>query len=50
VDSYRAFDMYLKCRYLRDRYRGRGVVFATATAISNTIAEMFTVLRYLALE
>jgi N12 class adenine-specific DNA methylase len=50
VDSYRAFDMYLKCRYLRERYRGRGVVFATATAISNTIAEMFTLLRYLALE
>jgi len=47
ADSYRAFDMYLKTRYLRERQRGRGVVFATATPIANTIAEMYTMLRYL---
>jgi hypothetical protein len=50
VDSNRAFDMYLKVRYLRERYAGRGVVFATGTPIANTIAEMFTMLRYLAPE
>lgn len=47
ADSYRAFDMYLKTRYLRERHQGRGVVFATATPIANTMAEMYTMLRYL---
>ena len=50
TDSNRAFDMFLKVRYLRQRQKGRGVVFATGTPISNTVAEMFTLLRYLALE
>jgi N12 class adenine-specific DNA methylase len=47
-DSNRAFDMYLKTRYIRDLNGGRGVVFATGTPISNTLAEMYTMLRYLA--
>ena len=46
-DSQRAFDMYLKIAYLR-RHTTRGVVFATGTPISNTLAEMYTMLRYLA--
>ena len=50
ADSYRAFDMYLKTQYLREGHKGRGVVFATATPIANTMAEMYTVLRYLAPE
>ena len=49
-DSNRAFDMFLKIRYLQKRNGGRGVVFATGTPISNTLAEMYTVLRYLAPE
>src|SRR5882724_959141 len=40
--------MFLKARYLQDRSDGRGVVFATGTPISNTLAEMYTMLRYLA--
>ena len=48
-DSQRAFDMYLKIAYLRQR-TARGVVFATGTPISNTLAEMYTMLRYLAPE
>jgi N12 class adenine-specific DNA methylase len=48
-DSQRAFDMYLKIAYLRKR-TARGVVFATGTPISNTLAEMYTMLRYLAPE
>jgi N12 class adenine-specific DNA methylase len=48
-DSNRAFDMYLKIAYLRQRTT-RGVVFATGTPISNTLAEMYTMLRYLAPE
>jgi len=48
TDSNRALDMYLKTRYLA--YRGGGIVFATGTPISNTMAEMFTLQRYLAPE
>ncbi len=47
-DSNRAFDMFMKIRYLQERSDGRGVVFATGTPISNTMAEMYTMLRYLA--
>jgi N12 class adenine-specific DNA methylase len=39
--------MFLKIRYLQERGDGRGVVFATGTPISNTLAEMYTMLRYL---
>jgi N12 class adenine-specific DNA methylase len=49
-DSNRAFDMFLKTRYLQQRGDGRGAVFATGTPISNTLAEMYTMLRYLAPE
>ncbi len=46
-DSNRAFDMFLKIRYLQEQNDGRGVVFATGTPISNSLAEMYTMLRYL---
>jgi N12 class adenine-specific DNA methylase len=46
-DSNRAFDMFLKTRYVRELTGGRGVVFATGTPVSNTMAEMYTMLRYL---
>ncbi len=49
-DSNRAFDMFLKARYLQERGDGRGVVFATGTPISNSLAEMYTMQRYLAPE
>ena len=47
-ESNRALDMYMKTRYVREASGGRGVVFATGTPISNTMAEMYTMLRYLA--
>ena len=47
-DSNRAFDMFLKIRYLQEQQGGRGAVFATGTPISNSLAEMYTTLRYLA--
>jgi N12 class adenine-specific DNA methylase len=47
-DSFRAFDMFLKIRYIQQNPQTRGVAFATGTPISNTLAEMYTVLRYLA--
>jgi hypothetical protein len=46
TESNRALDMYLKTQYLANR-KG-GVVFATGTPISNTMAEMYTMQRYLA--
>ena len=48
TDSNRALDMFLKSRYLQEQSGGRGVVFATGTPISNTMAEVYTMLRYLA--
>lgn len=48
--SNRATDMHLKTRWLRERNNGKGVVFATGTPISNTMAELYTMQRYLAPE
>ncbi len=45
--SERAFDMFLKVQHIQSRNKGGGVVFATGTPISNTMAEMFTMQRYL---
>jgi N12 class adenine-specific DNA methylase len=45
--SERAFDLFLKTRYIQQVNGGGGVVFATGTPISNSVAEMFTMQRYL---
>lgn len=45
--SERAFDMYLKVRHVQSVNGGGGVVFATGTPIANSMAEMFTMQRYL---
>src|SRR5205085_2279896 len=39
--SERAFDLYMKCRYLDQLHPGQGVTFATGTPISNTMVEMY---------
>src|SRR5208283_3139897 len=49
-NSNRAVDMHIKTRYLRKQNNGKGVVFATGTPISNTMAELYTMKRYLAPE
>ncbi len=46
-ESQRAFDMYLKTQYLTKLHNGRGVIFGTGTPISNSMSEMFTMMRYL---
>ncbi len=47
-NSERAFDMFVKTRYIMERHRGRaGVVFATGTPVSNSMAEMWVMQRYL---
>lgn len=45
--SERAFDMYMKARYLSEQHPGHGVTFATGTPISNTMVEMYTMQRFL---
>ena len=45
--SERAFDLFMKARYLGERRPGRGVVFASGTPISNSMVEMYTQGRYL---
>lgn len=46
-DSGRARDLFLKCRWLLQKH-GRGLVFATGTPVANTVAELYTFMRYLA--
>ena len=45
--SAKAEDMYIKCRYLDELTGGRGITFATGTPVSNSVAEFFTIQRYL---
>ncbi|HEY3914415.1 MAG TPA: DEAD/DEAH box helicase family protein, partial [Verrucomicrobiae bacterium] len=50
TSSERAFDMLLKTQYVQRINRGGGVVFATGTPIANSVAEMFTMQRYLQMD
>ena len=45
--SERAFDLFMKCRYLGEKHPGHGVTFATGTPISNTMVELYTMQRFL---
>src|SRR5262249_2918198 len=45
--SERAFDLFMKCRYLHEKHAGHGVTFATGTPISNTLVELYTMQRFL---
>jgi N12 class adenine-specific DNA methylase len=45
--SERAFDVYMKGRYLDEQHAGHGLTFATGTPISNTMVEMYTMQRFL---
>jgi hypothetical protein len=47
TSSQRAFDMFLKVRHIQNLSGGGGVIFATGTPVTNTMAEMFTMQRYL---
>jgi len=48
--SERAFDMFLKVQHVQRQNGGAGVVFATGTPVTNTMAEMFTMQRYLQMD
>lgn len=45
--SERAFDLYMKARYLSEQHTGHGVTFASGTPISNTMVELYTLSRFL---
>ncbi len=46
-EAQKSSDMLMKCRYLDELTGGRGVVFATGTPVSNSMTELFTMMRYL---
>ena len=46
-EAQKSSDMFAKCRYMDEITGGRGVVFATGTPVSNSMTELYTVMRYL---
>ena len=47
TEAQKSSDMLLKCRYLDELTEGKGVVFATGTPVSNSMTELYTMMRYL---
>ena len=47
TDAQKSSDMLLKCRYIDEITQGKGVTFATGTPISNSMTELYTMMRYL---
>lgn len=47
TDAQKSSDMLLKCRYIDEITGSRGVVFATGTPVSNSMTELYTMMRYL---
>ena len=47
TDAQKSSDMLLKCRYIDELTDGKGVVFATGTPVSNSMTELYTMMRYL---
>ena len=47
TDAQKSSDMLLKCRYIDEITDSRGVVFATGTPVSNSMTELYTMMRYL---
>ncbi len=46
-EAQKSSDMFGKCRYMDEVTGGRGVIFATGTPVSNSMTELYTVMRYL---
>lgn len=47
TEAQKSADLYMKCQYMDEITGGKGVVFATGTPISNSMTEMYTMMRYL---
>ena len=46
-EAQKSSDMFMKCQYMDELTGGRGVIFATGTPVSNSMTELYTVMRYL---
>lgn len=46
-EAQKSSDMFMKCRYMDELTGGRGVIFATGTPVSNSMTELYTMMRYL---
>ena len=46
-DAQKSSDMFMKCRYMDELTGGRGITFATGTPVSNSMTELYTIMRYL---
>lgn len=46
-EAQKSSDMFMKCRYMDELTGGKGVIFATGTPVSNSMTELYTVMRYL---
>ena len=47
TDAQKSSDMFMKCRYMDELTGGKGVTFATGTPVSNSMTELYTIMRYL---
>ncbi|NCB92425.1 MAG: helicase [Clostridia bacterium] len=47
TDAQKSSDMFMKCQYLDEITGGKGVTFATGTPVSNSMVELYTIMRYL---
>lgn len=47
TDAQKSADMFMKCQYMDELTGGRGITFATGTPVSNSMAELYTIMRYL---
>lgn len=47
TDAQKSSDMFMKCRYMDELTGGKGIVFATGTPVSNSMTELYTMMRYL---
>ena len=49
-EAMKSSDLFMKCRYLDELTHGKGIIFATGTPVSNTMAELYTMQRYLQMD
>jgi N12 class adenine-specific DNA methylase len=47
TDAQKSSDMFMKCQYMDELTGGKGITFATGTPVSNSMVELYTIMRYL---
>ena len=50
TEALKSSDMFMKCRYMDEITKGKGIIFATGTPVSNSMSELYTMQRYLQFE